>query len=123
MNDVYLFVYIISLTLLILHEIESAYWKEWELFGINGGITFFIIIHFLPLIIALYGIIEVYKGTIFGSIAALIVSIIGITAFFIHLYFGRKDNTRFNIMLSKVLLWLILLVSTVLLVMTGEKNI
>jgi hypothetical protein len=33
--------YLINSVLLITHEIESAYWKEWELFRLPGGFPSF----------------------------------------------------------------------------------
>jgi hypothetical protein len=41
-------IYMINAILLISHEIDSAYWKEWELFKLPGGIGVFWL-HFVPL--------------------------------------------------------------------------
>jgi len=38
--------YLINAILLINHEIDSAFWKEWELFKLPGGIGGFLILHF-----------------------------------------------------------------------------
>jgi len=38
--------YLINAILLINHEIDSAFWKEWELFKLLGGIGGFLILHF-----------------------------------------------------------------------------
>jgi hypothetical protein len=38
--------------LLINHEIDSAYWKEWELFKLPGGIGGFLILHFPMLLVS-----------------------------------------------------------------------
>ena len=37
-------VYLINATLLICHEIDSAYWREWELFHIPGGSIVFVML-------------------------------------------------------------------------------
>lgn len=34
--------YLLNFALLFTHEIDSAYWKEWDLFGIPGGIKSFL---------------------------------------------------------------------------------
>jgi hypothetical protein len=34
-------IYTSTLTLLIAHQIDAAYWKEWEMFLLPGGIQFF----------------------------------------------------------------------------------
>lgn len=46
MFDILLWLYLANAILLICHEMDSAYWKEWELFRLPGGITLFLIIHF-----------------------------------------------------------------------------
>jgi hypothetical protein len=33
--------YLLNAALLFTHEIDSAFWKEWDLIGIPGGIKFF----------------------------------------------------------------------------------
>lgn len=54
--------YLLNLTLLILHEMDSAYWKEWDLFRLPGGVGGFLLIH-LPLWIAgLYGLVLVREA-------------------------------------------------------------
>jgi len=42
-------VYLANTTLLICHEIDFAYWREWELFHIPGGPIVFVTLH-LPLV-------------------------------------------------------------------------
>jgi len=37
MADLLLWLYLANAVLLINHEIDSAYWKEWELFKLPGG--------------------------------------------------------------------------------------
>jgi len=34
-------VYIVTLSLLITHQIDAAYWREWEMFLVPGGVQFF----------------------------------------------------------------------------------
>ena len=43
-------IYSINLTLLFIHEIDSAFWKEWELFGMSGDIQGFLIAN-IPIIL------------------------------------------------------------------------
>jgi len=41
----FVFFYILNVTLLILHEIESSYEKEWEILKLPGKITGFLLFH------------------------------------------------------------------------------
>lgn len=45
--------YIINATLLLLHEIESGFEKEWEILKLLGKITVFLIMH-IPIIFFLF---------------------------------------------------------------------
>jgi len=47
--------YILNFALLFTHEIDSAFWQEWKLFGIPGGIQVFLVLNFLLLLVALWG--------------------------------------------------------------------
>jgi len=47
--------YLLNLSLLITHEIDSAFWKEWELFRLPGGIQLFLLLNFVLVILYLLG--------------------------------------------------------------------
>ena len=113
MYNLLFWLYLINSILLINHEIDSAYWKEWELFKIKGGITVFLIIHFPLLFLILYGLILVFQQTKSGLIFFLILSIIGIGAFVIHNYFFKKGRQEFNIPISKFILWATFVISSI----------
>ncbi|MDP3184315.1 MAG: hypothetical protein Q8M58_03475 [Anaerolineales bacterium] len=103
--------YLLNLTLLILHEMDSAYWKEWDLFRLPGGVGGFLLIH-LPLWIAgLYGLVLVREAALAGLILSLVVSLGGIFAFGIHTYFLKKGRQEFNPPVSKAILWALLILS------------
>jgi hypothetical protein len=105
--------YIVNAVLLIIHEIDSAYWKEWELFKLPGGSTGFMLIH-LPLVfIILWGLVLVFQRSFFGLILSLILSLGGIFAFTIHITFIKKGKNEFNVPVSLFLLIATLAVSIV----------
>ena len=56
--------FLINAVLLINHEIESAYWREWEMFRLPGGISGFLMLHFPLLFVILYGVALVYRQTL-----------------------------------------------------------
>ncbi len=104
-------IYIINSVLLIDHEIDSAYWKEWDLFKLPGGINGFLIIH-LPLVfLILYGLIWVFQQTFSGLIFSLVLSIGGLFAFTIHTIYIKKGRNEFKVPASIFLLISILIVS------------
>jgi len=105
--------YLINAVLLINHEIDSAYWKEWELFKLPGGINGFLIIHFPLLLFLLYGLILVYEQSLPGLIFSLILSFGGIFAFSIHTYFIKKGRNEFRTPVSLFILISTLIVSLI----------
>lgn len=113
MWQVLFWLYLINAVLLINHEIESAYWREWELFRLPGGISGFLIIHFPLLFVILYGIVLIYQHSRAGLIISALLCAGGIFAFCIHSYFIRKGGQEFTLPISRLILLATLLVSLV----------
>ena len=111
MFDLLLWLYLAKAVLLINHEIDSAYWKEWDLFKIPGEITGFLLLHFPLLFIVLYGLVLVVNHSFWGLIVSLFLCFGGIFAFIIHMYFLRRGRKEFDKPLSKLILILTLLIS------------
>ena len=110
--------YFANAILLICHEIESAYWKEWELFKMKGGITLFVIIHIPLVALILYGMIEFYEATIVGVIFSFIIALGGTFAFSIHTHFIKKGNEEFTLPISKIILYSLLVISVLQIIFT-----
>jgi hypothetical protein len=111
MTEILPWIYMINAVFLINHEIDSAYWKEWDLFGIKGGISIFLVLHFPLLFFVLLGNVLLFQHKFIGLIFSLILSVSGVFAFCIHDYFIRKGNPEFNTPMSRVILWSALLLS------------
>ena len=118
MSEILFWIYLINAVLLINHEIDSAYWREWDLFGLPGGITGFLLIHFPLLFLVLYGLVLVYQLTIAGLILSLVLSLGGVFAFAIHTYFFRKGRNEFTTPISRFVLIVTLIVSLIQLAIT-----
>lgn len=118
MYEVLFWLYLVNSVLLINHEIDSAYWKEWDLFGLRGGITAFLILHLPLLFLVLYGLILVFQKTSTGLIFSLVLSIGGLFAFTIHSAFIKKGRREFKVPVSLFLLTSTLVVSLVQAVIT-----
>ena len=118
MADLLPWLYLANSVLLINHEINSAYWKEWELFNLPGGLTGFLLLHFPLLLLILLGLILVYRHSSWGLIFSFALCFGGLFAFTVHTYFLGKGHTEFNKPISKFILVAILLVSLVQLTAT-----
>ncbi|MCD4695563.1 MAG: hypothetical protein K8S16_04910 [Bacteroidales bacterium] len=113
MAQVLFWIYLSNLTLLICHEIDSAYWKEWKLFGINkeGAIQGFVLAHIPVLLILILGLVWIYELQTAGMVMSLVLAFSGIFAFFFHFYHLRKGRPEFNNWVSKSILIATLTVS------------
>lgn len=113
MPDLLFWFYFVNLILLINHEIDSAYWKEWKLFNVPGGISGFLLFNLFIITFFLYGLIQVYNSTETALVFSLILSLSGIFAFAAHMYFIKKGRKEFTTLVSLILLGAIFIVSII----------
>ena len=92
MFEVLLWIYILNATLETVHEIDSAYWKEWQLFKLPGGIAFFLGLHIILVFKIIAGRIWLGRQNTAGLVISLILSAGGIAAFLIHNWFIRQGH-------------------------------
>ena len=118
MADVVLWLYSVNATLLIVHEVESAYREEWKLFRLPGGISLFLIIHLPLVLLILYGLVQVRQESLAGQILSLVLSLAGVFAFSIHTFFNLKGHPEFKTPISVIVLAATLIVSVAQLVTT-----
>lgn len=91
-----LWVYLLNAAVLITHEIDSAYWHEWELFGIPGGIQVFLGLNLLLVIAILYGLQALVLGHDSGFVLAWVLVAGGFFAAIIHSYFLLQGSQAFS---------------------------
>ena len=113
MWEVLFWVYLVNAVLLIVHEIESAYWREWELFHLPGGLTGFLVVHFPLLFFILLGLVLVSQQTLAGLVLSLLLSLGGIFAFSIHTFFIWRGRDEFKLPISRFILAATLIASLV----------
>lgn len=112
----FLFFYIANAILLILHEIESGYEREWEILRLPGGLTGFLLLH-IPLAFALfYGLYFALVYPYSRIVIALIAGIAGFIPFLVHKVFvARKEY--FNKPISNMLIYGNMVTGLVLLIL------
>ena len=90
--------------LLIFHQIDAAYWKEWEMFNLPGGVQGFLLFNIILIPIVLLG----YKSVIVNDPTArkysYFCSGLGILTFAIHLAFMVLDYAQFTLPLSMIII-------------------
>jgi hypothetical protein len=106
-----LWIYLLNAVLLIDHEIDSAYWEEWKLFKLPGGISLFVVLHLPLLAVVLYGLVLIERMALGGLVISLVLALSGLFAFTIHRYFIQQGHDEFTIPTSQFLLRATLIVS------------
>ena len=121
MEDVMVWLYLVNTVLIVNHEIDSAYWREWRFFpllpGKGGseaddrrGLTVFLLLHVPLLAVILWGLIEISRKSTAGLAMSLFLGLCGVAAFSIHMFLLGKGRPEFRTAVS-----IIILVSTFLL--------
>jgi len=99
-----IFFYILTVTFLILHEIESAYEKEWEILKLPGGITGFILLHIPMLFIFFYGLYCIIQYPQTRSIIAIVTGVAGFIPFLVHKIIVKREG-YFNKPISNIIIF------------------
>ena len=106
-------VYILNSTLLLLHEIESAYEKEWEILKLPGKISGFLILHIPIILVIFYGLIEIERLSMIGLILGIILGVGGIIPFLVHKVVVKRKG-HFNRLISNAVIYLNVLLGVLL---------
>lgn len=114
MGKLLFWLYMTNAVLLIVHEIDSAFWQEWEIFRLPGKLAGFLLLHVPLLFLVLYGLVVIDRGNPAGRWFALVLAISGVFAFGIHAWFLKMGRPEFNAPVSKLILWTILAFSIAL---------
>jgi hypothetical protein len=86
--------------LLIFHQIDAAYWKEWEMFYLPGGVQGFLLFNIVLIPIVLRGYRSVIAHEQKASHYSYFCAGLGITTFIIHVVFIVLDYEQFTLPLS-----------------------
>lgn len=96
--------YVWTMALLVAHQIDSAYWHEWNLFGIPGGIQVFVLLNLPLVLLFLFGLVQVALAPRIGARFALALALLGMATFFIHLWFFWQGHSEFEVFMSWAIL-------------------
>lgn len=107
---------IIQLALLLLHQMDSTYFKEWEMLPLLtvGYTPFFMLTVFLT-VIQIAGILFLIDRNTIGVIIAIIWGCIGLVVPIFHSYHYLKGEKRFKNFWSASIIYLTLANSVLLL--------
>jgi hypothetical protein len=96
--------YLANASVLITHEIESAYWREWELLHLPGGIQLFLILNLGLVLLVLNGFRALVQRRRSGLWFSFGLAGAGVLAFLIHGFFVARGNPEFRLPTSYAIL-------------------
>jgi hypothetical protein len=114
--------YLANTALLIAHEIDSAYWHEWELFHLPGGIQLFVVLNLLLVLVFLWGIPVIVLGRPGRRVFQWLLVAAGFLAPILHGAFLSGGDLRFRNAVSLSVLGAMALVSVAQMVLLLRQN-
>ncbi len=93
---------------LILHQIDAAYWKEWEMFHVPGGVQGFLVFNLAAIALVLAGYRHVLLATPRAPLYAGICAALGVGTCLIHAGFALAGLEQFHLPLSMAIIALCL---------------
>jgi hypothetical protein len=103
--------YLLNTALLIGHQVDSAVQHEWQLFGLLGGEQGFILSNLVLFAIVLFGLWKTFGKSGSAPAFSLTLAATGIATFGVHHYQVWRGSPEYSAPVSRLLLWLLLLVS------------
>lgn len=101
--------YFSTLLLLVLHQIDAAYWHEWDMFHLPGGIQGYLLFNLIAMPVVLLGYRHVLLGTASAVLFAGICAALGALTFVIHAGFALAGFEQFHLPFSVAIIGLCLL--------------
>ena len=100
--------YFWTMLFLILHQIDAAYWKEWEMFHLPGGVQGFLVFNLAAIAVVLAGYRHVLLATARATLYAGVCAALGVGTCLIHAGFALAGLEQFHLPLSVAIIVLCL---------------
>jgi len=110
------FFYILNVTILILHEIESGYEKEWEILKLPIKLTGFIVLHIPILFLFFYGLYFIIRYPETRAIISILTGSVGLIPFLVHKVIVKRKE-HFNKTISNILIFGNIITGVILIVL------
>jgi hypothetical protein len=96
--------YLANATVLLTHQIDAAYWHEWELFGLPGGAPLFVLTNLPMVFLVLWGARALALGRRAGLVMSWALVASGAIAIGLHGVFLLRGHDAFRAPVSLGLL-------------------
>ena len=103
--------YLANASVLLTHQIDAAYWHEWELFGVPGGAPFFVLTNVPMVLVVVWGAYALALNRTAGIVMSWALVATGFIAFGLHSFFLARGHPEFDAPVSLALLGATLVIS------------
>ena len=109
---------VLNLACLIGHQIDAAYWHEWEMFKLPGGIQFYNLFNLILFVILIGCIIPIIQRQKIGRYASIAIALCSGIVLPIHSLFALAGFEQFNLPVSILLILATFAISVIQVVLT-----
>ncbi|WP_201023757.1 DUF6713 family protein [Leucobacter sp. G161] len=92
--------YEVTLLALIIHQIDAAFWQEWSMFGVPGGVQGFLVFNAVAVGAILVGYRELLLGGRWAPHAVVLCGALGLATAGLHIGFAIAGREEFHLPLS-----------------------
>jgi Family of unknown function (DUF6713) len=107
--------YVWTFALGTVHVVDSAYWREWEILGLPGGIELFLLESLALALLFLYGVSRLARGAPSGVVYAIVLAAVSLAGVALHAVLFLRGGAEFRTVASITTLALMLVFATGLL--------
>jgi hypothetical protein len=97
-------VIVLNLSLVLTHQVDAAFWREWEMFGLPGGIQLFNALNVVIFLVVLFCFMAVVQRRQSGFRCSLIIALLCASVLPIHAAFALSGFTQFHLPFSVFLI-------------------
>lgn len=105
--------YTANLSLLATHQVDAAFWHEWDVFGVPGGLPMFLVFNVAAVALLAMGLVRVAEGARSSRRYVLSCASVGLFTVGLHAIFLALDRNAFWSTSSVVILLGVLATSIV----------
>ena len=115
-------VIVLNLALVLTHQVDVAFWREWEMFGLPGGIQLFNALNVVIFVVVLFCFVAVIQRRPSGFRCSLIIALLCASVLPIHAAFALSGFTQFHLPFSVFLIGATFAVSAVQVALTFRSR-
>ena len=94
----------LNVALVFTHQVDAAYWREWEMFGLPGGIQLFNVFNLVIFFVVLVCLVTVLGRRTSGFRNSLVIATLSGVVLPIHAAFALAGHEQFHLPFSIALI-------------------